>query len=65
MYSGTRNVKMRQPVKEFTPDLSSTSRARKSLHFAEKNLKPEVVESVAKQVREAFPDMLIERRIVT
>ena len=63
MYSGKHTVKIRAP-KEFVPDLSTTSRARKSLSYAQANLKPEQAQAVQAQVSEAFPDMLIERRRV-
>ena len=62
MYSGRRNVKIKQAPAEFKPDLSSTSRARRSLVYAQKNLKPEAAADVEKAVTEAFPDMLVERR---
>ena len=62
MYSGTRKVRLPAKPAGFKPDLSSTSRARQSLAFAQKNLKPEEVASVEQQVQTEFPDMLIGRR---
>ena len=63
MYKATRTVKV--PVKkEFAPDLSSTSRARQTLNRASAEFSgaPEKLEAVQKQVSEAYPDLLIDRR---